>query len=155
MQKTWNYLWKQLELATAEFNTYIDSGIPAIAQQKTARFIREWDKLKELAMRFDELMQNPIEPIELRLPFEEESEEFSKVWKYWKEYRLESFGKVYKSREEQKVLDYLDEISEGRPDIAIKFLNFAMAGSYPKFFKVTEKSYTNPPKEINNDSDFG
>ena len=115
MQKVWNILWKQFECATNEFNAYIDGGIPAIAQQKIAKFIKEWDKLKEQAMKFDELMQNPIEPIEIKLPFEEE--EFLQTWQYWKEYRLETFGKTYKSREEQKVLDYLDEISEGSPDI--------------------------------------
>ena len=70
MQKVWNILWKQFECATNEFNAYIDGGIPAIAQQKIAKFIKEWDKLKEQAMKFDELMQNPIEPIEIKLPFE-------------------------------------------------------------------------------------
>lgn len=152
MTKTWNTFWKQLEVATNEFNTYIDSGIPAIAQQKILKFIKEWDKLKEQAMKFDELMQNPIDPIEIRLPFEEE--EFLQAWKYWKEYLLESFGKTYKSREEQKVLEHLDDISEGRSDVAIKYLNFAMAKSYPKFFKVADSAYNNPSKEINHDSDF-
>ncbi len=152
MLKNWNFFWKQIELTAEEFNAYIDSGIPVIAQQKIARFIREFDKLKQLAVKMDEIIQNPIEPIEVKLPFEEE--EFIVVWKYWKAYRLESFGRAYKSREEQKVLDYLDEISEGRPDVAIKFLNFAMAGSYQKFFKVTENSYTNPPKDNSYESEY-
>lgn len=56
MQKVWNILWKQFECATNEFNAYIDGGIPAIAQQKIAKFIKEWDKLKEQAMKFDELI---------------------------------------------------------------------------------------------------
>ena len=47
-------------------------------------------------MKFDELMQNPIEPIEIKLPFEEE--EFLQTWQYWKEYRLETFGKTYKKQ---------------------------------------------------------
>ncbi|WP_321519981.1 hypothetical protein [uncultured Bacteroides sp.] len=152
MLTIWNNLWKQLETATDDLNNTMDSGMPAIAQQKLSKFIKSWDKLKEIAMSLDDKMQNPIDPIDIKLPFDEE--EFEKVWKYWKEYRLESFGKTYKSREEQKVLDYLDELSGGRPDIAIKFLNFAMAGSYPKFFKISEKSYTNPPKELTHDSDF-
>lgn len=54
MQKVWNILWKQFECATNEFNAYIDGGIPAIAQQKIAKFIKEWDKLKEQAMKFDD-----------------------------------------------------------------------------------------------------
>lgn len=152
MLTIWNGLWKQLETATGDLNNTLDSGMPAIAQQKLGKFIKSWDKLKELAMKLDEKMQNPIDPIDIKLPFDEE--EFDKIWKYWKEYRLESFGKTYKSREEQKVLDYLDEISGGSPDMAIKYLNFAMAGSYPKFFKISEKNYTNPPKEIAHDSDF-
>lgn len=73
MQKVWNILWKQFECATNEFNAYIDGGIPAIAQQKIAKFIKEWDKLKEQAMKFDELMQNPIEPIEIKLPSKKKS----------------------------------------------------------------------------------
>ncbi|WP_321424891.1 hypothetical protein [uncultured Bacteroides sp.] len=149
----WNNLWKQLETATDDLNNTMDSGMPAIAQQKLSKFIKSWDKLKEIAMSLDDKMQNPIDPIDIKLPFDEE--EFEKVWKYWKEYRLESFGKTYKSREEQKVLDYLDELSGGSPDTAIKFLNFAMAGSYPKFFKISDKNYTNPPKELTHDSDFG
>ena len=152
MQKTWNTFWKQLEIATNEFNSYIDSGIPSIAQQKIIRFIKEWDKLKEQAMKLDELMQNPIDPIDVKIPFEEE--EFLQTWKYWKEYLLESFGKTYKSREEQKVLEHLDEISEGRPDLAVKYLNFAMAKSYPKFFKVADNAYSNPAKETYKDGDF-
>jgi hypothetical protein len=153
MLTIWNNLWKQLETATDDLNNTMDSGMPAIAQQKLSKFIKSWDKLKEIAMSLDDKMQNPIDPIDIKLPFDEE--EFEKVWKYWKEYRLESFGKTYKSREEQKVLDYLDELSGGSPDTAIKFLNFAMAGSYPKFFKISEKNYTNPPKELTHDSDFG
>lgn len=152
MLQLWNNIWQQLEAATTELNECLDNGLPAIAQQKLSKFIREWDKLKEQAMALDEKMQNPIEPIDIKLPFEEE--EFDKIWKFWKEYRLESFGKTYKSREEQKVLDYLDEISQGNPDVAIKYLNFAMSGGYPKFFKVSDKNYTNPPKEISHDSDF-
>ena len=152
MLKNWNLFWKQIELATTEFNAYIDSGIPAISQQKIARFIREFDKMKQLAIQMDEMIQNPIEPIEVKLPFQEE--QFIVVWKYWKAYRLESFGRSYKSREEQKVLDYMNDISEGRPDLAIKYLDFAMAGSYQRFFKVTDKTYANPPKDLKNESDF-
>lgn len=150
MTNTWNKLWKQIDTASKEFNNYMESGIPLIAEKKVSKFVKEFDKVKDLIEAFDKFMQNPIEPIEVTLPFEEE--EFVKVWNFWKEYRMESFGKAYKSREEQKVLNYLAEISEDRPDLAIKYLNFAMAGSYPKFFKVTEKNYSNP-KIPNSDED--
>ncbi len=154
MQELWNNIWKQLEAATSELNNTFENGLPAVAQNKLSRFVREWDKLKENAMSFDEFMQCPIEPIEVKLPFD--GEDFVNAWQYWKEYRLETFGRVYKSREEQKVLDYLDEISEHSPDEAIKIMNFAMAGSYQKFFKVTEKDYKKPKsKQNDNDSDFG
>lgn len=149
MTNTWEKLWKQCESATVEFNAYIDSGIPSFSQKKILKFIKEYDKLKELIEKFDKFMQNPVEPIEVKIPYDEP--DFVQTWEYWKEYRVETFGKAYKSREEQKVLEYLEEISEGRPDLAIKYLNFAMAGSYPRFFKVSEKAYNNPQNTGNNE----
>lgn len=100
MQKVWNILWKQFECATNEFNAYIDGGIPAIAQQKIAKFIKEWDKLKEQAMKFDELMQNPIEPIEIKLPFEEE--EFLQTWQYWKNTVLKRLVRPIKAEKNRR-----------------------------------------------------
>lgn len=61
MLKNWNFFWKQIELTAEEFNAYIDSGIPVIAQQKIARFIREFDKLKQLAVKMDEIIQEKKE----------------------------------------------------------------------------------------------
>lgn len=152
MQQTWENIWKQFEKSSNEFDSYIDSGIPTISQNKVKRFIREFDKLKDLANDFDKLMQNPIDPVDINIPFEEQA--FIDTWKYWKEYLLETFGKSYKSREEQMALEYLEELSSGDPSKAIRYLKYSMANGYRKFFEVTEKNYKAPKETNHGDSDF-
>jgi hypothetical protein len=49
-----------------------------------------------------------------------------------------------KSRMEYAALAYLKKLSADNETTAIEYLQFAMAGGYTKFFKVTEKSYEQP-----------
>jgi hypothetical protein len=45
---------------------------------------------------------------------------------------------------EYAALAYLKKLSEGREEVAIEYLQFAMANGYPRFFKVTNKNYEQP-----------
>jgi hypothetical protein len=55
---------------------------------------------------------------------------------------------------EQMSLDYLSEISENNPDLAISYLRYAMANGYRSFFKVETKDKVSPPKSDKYGSDF-
>ena len=41
MQELWNNIWKQLEAATSELNNTFENGLPAVAQNKLSKFVRE------------------------------------------------------------------------------------------------------------------
>jgi hypothetical protein len=45
---------------------------------------------------------------------------------------------------EYAALSHLKKLSEDKESTAIEYLQFAMANGYPRFFKVTTKSYEQP-----------
>ena len=55
--------------------------------------------------------------------------------------------KQMKSRMERAALQQLYKLSEEKEDVAISYLQFAMAGGYQRFFKVTTRSYETPITE--------
>jgi hypothetical protein len=104
-----------------------------------------------MAETFDQFI-TPLDPIKVESPFDQD--DFRYFWKTWKEYLQEQYGRSIRSRMEQMSLDYLSEISENNPDLAISYLRYAMANGYRSFFKVESKDKTNPAKSDRHGSDF-
>jgi hypothetical protein len=152
MIKTWNEFCTQIEASDGKLSEFIETaGLSALQIKKLQKFTYEWNKLKKMAEQFDQFVA-PLDPIKVESPFDQD--DFRYIWKTWKEYRQEQHGLLMKSRMEQMSLDYLAEISETNPDIAISYLRFAMAGGYKSFFKVDDKAKSTPPKTDKNGSDY-
>lgn len=148
----WNEICQQIELSEKKLDEFIENaGLSASQLKKLNKYICEWNKTKKLANAFDEFLA-PIDPIEIESPFDQD--DFRYIWKTWKEYNQEQFGRLMRSRMEQMSLHYLAEISESNTDVAIGYLRFAMANGYKSFFKVDPKDKTTPPKSNKNGSDY-
>jgi hypothetical protein len=148
----WNEICKQIEVSENKLSEFIDSaGLSALQLKKLQKYISEWNKSKKLAEVFDQFIA-PLDPINVKSPFD--LDDFRYFWKTWKEYMQEQHGRLMRSRMEQMSLDYLAEISEGNPDLAISYLRYAMANGYRSFFRVETKDKSNPPKSDKNGSDF-
>ena len=148
----WNEICKQIEVSENKLSEFIDSaGLSALQLKKLQKYINEWNKSKKLAEAFDQFIA-PLDPIKINSPFD--LDDFRYFWKTWKEYMQEQHGQLMRSRMEQMSLDYLAEISESNPDLAISYLRYAMANGYRSFFRVETKDKANPPKSDKYGSDF-
>ena len=138
--------WQALVDANDELNAFINSGLPSTTEKRHKDFIRRWEKMKEkaevLCDQIEKQADASIEPVEIVLPWS--SSQFSEAWQNWKEYLIEQHHKYVKSRMEYAALAYLKKLSEGREEVAIEYLQFAMANGYPRFFKVTNNNYEQP-----------
>ena len=141
-----NQFWQSLQRANEELNKFITSGMPSTTEKRHKDFVRQWNIMKDKATALcDQIEQqdsSEIEPKEVVLPWDTRS--FKKVWQDWKDYLEEQHNRRMKSRMEYAALGYLKKLSAGNEAIAIEYLQFAMAGGYTKFFKVTEKNYEQP-----------
>lgn len=141
-----NQFWQALQRANDELNSFITSGMPSSTEKRHRDFVRHWDLMKEKATvlcdLIEELQTSEIEPKEVTLPWESDS--FRNAWQEWKNYLAEQHNKRMKSRMEYAALAYLKKLTAGHEATAIEYLQFAMAGGYSKFFKVTEKNYEQP-----------
>lgn len=148
----WNEICQQIEASENKLSEFIENaGLSASQLKKLQKYICEWNKSKKLAEAFDQFIA-PFDPIKVKSPFNQD--DFRYIWKTWKEYMQEQHGRIMRSRMEQISLDYLAEISEGNPDLAISYLRYAMANGYRSFFRVETKDKANPPKSDKYGSDF-
>ncbi|UPS45540.1 hypothetical protein M1D30_05060 [Prevotella sp. E15-22] len=141
-----NQFWQSLQRANDELNSFITSGMPTTTEKRHKDFVRQWNHMKDKATDLCDLIEqqqsSDIEPKEVTLPWDSSS--FKKAWQDWKEYLEEQHNRRMKSRMEYAALAYLKKLSAGNEATAVEYLQFAMAGGYTKFFKVTEKSYEQP-----------
>ena len=148
----WNEIYQQIEVTDTKLSEFIETaGLSALQLKKLQKYSCEWNKSKKLAEAFDQFI-TPLYPIKVKSPFDQD--DFRYIWKTWKEYMQEQHGRLMRSRMEQISLDYLAELSEGNPDLAISYLRYAMANGYRSFFKVELKDKANPAKSDRHGSDF-
>jgi hypothetical protein len=152
MLNQWNEICQQVSLLESKLLEFIDNASLSVSQQKKLqKYIGEWNKFKKMNESLDQFIA-PFDPIKVETPFDQE--DFRYIWKTWKEYMQEQFGRSMRSRMEQMSLDYLSEISENNPDLAISYLRYAMANGYRSFFKVESKDKVSPPKSDKYGSDY-
>ena len=148
----WKEICQQIETTDTRLSELIvNSSLSALQLKKLQKFIAEWNKAKKMVTSFNQFMA-PTEPISVKSPFS--GEDFPAVWGTWKDYLLEQHQRMMKSRMEQASLDYLAELSESNPQLAISYLRYAMANGYKSFFRVETKDKTNPAKSDRYGSDF-
>ena len=138
--------WDALVDANDELNAFINGGLPSMTEKRHKGFVRKWDSLKDKASRLCDQIEKQedqnVEPVDIVLPWKTDS--FEKAWQEWKDYLAEQHNKRMKSRMEYAALAHLKRLSEDKEGTAIEYLQFAMANGYPRFFKVTTKSYEQP-----------
>lgn len=148
-------LWQSLSDANEQLNTFINAGMPSAIEKRHKPFIRRWNEMKGKAVALydfvEKVAEDQLEPVEVKLPWE--SDTFSKAWQTWKDYLAEQHHRHMKSRMEYAALAHLKKIADGKEQTAIEYLQFAMAGGYPRFFKVTAKSYEQPTTAAGGRSD--
>ena len=141
--------WQSLKEANEELNDFISAGLPTAIAKRHKPFVTRWNDMKDradaLCVLIEQQAEMGIEPVEIALPWEEGT--FATVWQEWKDYLAEQHNKHMKSRMERAALEHLKKLCDGKQDLAVQYLRFAMAGGYPRFFKVTEKNYEQPAAE--------
>lgn len=146
LMKLMEQLWESIASANEQLNTFISAGMPTAIEKRHKPFVRRWDDMKAKAEVLYDLVEtlteDQLEPVEVKLPWESES--FTKAWKNWKDYLAEQHHRHMKSRMEYAALAHLKKVSDGKEKTAVEYLQFAIANGYPRFFKVTAKSYEQP-----------
>lgn len=158
LRQLWEPLWGALESANAAFNEFLQGGLSVADGQRVKQFVSKWDKLKNQAEQYydalDGLTNQQTEPVDVEMPWG--SDEFKAAWQYWKDYLKEQHHIYLKSRMEKKSLAQLKKISDDSEQKAIEYMDYAEAGGYRKFFKVTERELKGdrPEERRNDDGDF-
>ena len=157
LRQQWEQLWSVLESANTAFNEFLQGGLSVADGQRVKQFVSKWDKLKNQAEQYydaiDVLTNEPTEPVDIELPWQ--SEDFKEAWQFWKDYLKEQHHIYLKSRMEKMSLALLKKICDEKEQKAIEYLDYAEAGGYRKFFKVTEKELGGSrPERRNDDGDF-
>ena len=155
MKKQWDEFWKGISTTDAELNKFLqEGGLSSLSAGKIKKFVESWNKLKDQASRIDEFI-TPVKPIQVRMTFTTPA--FTEMWERWKTYLKEQHGEIMFTASEQSALEYLAHISKNNEELAMSYLRFAMTGRYRNFFKVDEKSTTQPMPEpgTKKGSDFG
>lgn len=157
LRQLWEQLWAVLESANTTFNDFLQGGLSVADGQRVKQFVSKWDKLKDQAEQYydalDRLTNQQTEPVEVDLPWT--SNAFKDAWQYWKDYLKEQHHIYLRSRMEKKSLAQLKKISDDSEQKAMEYLDYAEAGGYRKFFKVTEKELGGSrPERRNDDGDF-
>jgi len=137
LQTTMKKFWQTMVDANDALNNFINAGLPLTVDKRHRTFTRRWDAMKEqaetLCESIEQLTENDIAPVEVTLPWK--SEAFARAWQNWKEYLAEQHHRYMKSRMEYAALAHLKKLSDGKETVAVEYLQFAMAGGYPRFFK--------------------
>lgn len=157
IRQEWEQLWAALEGANTTFNQFLQGGLSVSDGQRVKQFVSRWDKLKNQAEQFydtiDRLTNQQTEPVEIELPWPGDS--FKEAWTFWKDYLKEQHHLYLKSRMEKKSLAQLKKICDDDEKLAMEYLDYAEAGGYRKFFKVTKNELGGSrPERRNDDGDF-
>ncbi|WP_372772145.1 hypothetical protein [Mangrovibacterium sp.] len=150
MKQKWDEYCAQIRVPDEQLETFIDAGgLSSLQGKKLKKFTDEWNRMKKLAEALDKFI-TPVDPIKVESWCDQD--DFRYMWRMWKDYLMEQHGFLIRSRMEQASLDFLQEISEGNVDKAISCIRFAMKGGYRSFFKVDEKTKSQPEKVTNEDT---
>ncbi len=153
--KLMQQLWQAMNDANEQLNNFINAGMPTAIEKRHKPFVRRWDDMKGKASKLydfvEELTEDHLEPVKVKLPWE--TEPFAKAWQGWKDYLAEQHHRHMKSRMEYAALAHLKKLADGKEKTAVEYLQFAMANGYPRFFKVTAKSYEQPTTTAGGNSD--
>lgn len=103
--------------------------------------IKLWNKVKRAVDEMDPFI-SPVKSVAVNSPMLVNAD-FTATWQFWKDYLNEQHGIIMRSRTELMALKRLMDIATEKPELAVKYLEIAMAGGYKNFFEVKETEMKN------------
>lgn len=100
------------------------------------KMIDAWNQIINQRNELDRFIE-PIQPDSIQLPFE--SQEFSNIWKTYREYLVEEHQTHIGSRRENMILKKIKSMSNGNERMAIDMIEFFIYNGYKSIFKPSEK----------------
>lgn len=138
MKEEWENLLAEMDNLKEELESLLEM-VPLSAKfhKKTSSLKRIWKRLQRSVNQVDQFI-TPVKSVKVASPLLCDPD-FKASWQMWKDYLNEQHGIVIRSRSELMGLKRLAEISDGKPELAIKYLEFAISRPTDKnFYKVNE-----------------
>ena len=140
MKSQWNKLCESL----ASYGELISKTLDFLPSTKQTGKIKkhlakEWEQITNMVKELDSLI-DPENPVEIKYPFE--SERFKAMWKYYKDYLIESHNMPLPSRVENSRLAMLSRFSGKDEERAMKILEYLCGQNYRLMFCPSEKDLT-------------
>ncbi|MDR1222446.1 MAG: hypothetical protein LBL07_06155 [Tannerella sp.] len=140
MKPQWNKLCENL----ANYGELISKTLEFLPPTKQCGRIKkalakEWEQITKTVGELD-LLVDPINPIEIKYPFE--SERFKAMWKYYKDFLLESHNMTLCSRVENSRLTQLYRFSGKDEERAMLILELLCANNYRTIICPANKQLT-------------
>ena len=104
---------------------------------------KAWKKVQRTFQAMDPFI-SPVKSVLVNSPLLVNAE-FTATWQFWKDYLNEQHGIVMRSRNELMALKRLMDISAEKPELAVKYLEFAMSRGDKNFYVVKETEETAKP----------
>lgn len=138
MKQTWEKLGEDVHTVKGEIVSLLDM-LPQSAKfhKQTMRLNKAWERLKKSVSSMDAFI-TPVKSVEVNSPLLSNAE-FAATWKVWKDYLIEQHGVFLRSRAELAGLKRMGEIAGKDPQLAVKYLEFAMYRVSANFYKVNEQ----------------
>jgi len=136
--------WIKLCESLAGYGDLISKTLECLpATKKSAKIrkclSREWDQITKTVAEID-LLIDPVNPVDIDCPFT--SERFKAMWKYYKDYLVESHHITLTSRVENARLTQLYRFSGKDEERAMLILETLCANNYRNIVCPTDKQLT-------------
>lgn len=140
MKSQWNKLCESL----ASYGELISKTLEFLPPTKQSGKIKkhltkEWEQITKSVADLDSMI-DPINPIEIKYPFG--SERFKAMWKYYKDYLVESHNISLTSRVENSRLTQLYRFAGKDEERAMLILELLCANNYRNIICPSEKQIT-------------
>lgn len=138
------FQWNKLCESLATYGELISKTLEFLPPTKQSGKIKkhlakEWEQITKVVTELDSLI-DPINPIDINYPFE--SERFKAMWKYYKDYLVESHNMAISSRVENSRLTQLYRFSGKDEERAMLILELLCANNYRNIICPSEKQIT-------------
>lgn len=148
MNQTWERLGTDVHTLKDELEQLMEMlPLSNKFHQQAQSINKAWKRLQSTVTAMN-LFITPVKSIEIQSPFLTNAE-FSATWKFWKDYLIEQHGIHLRSRAEQMSLKQLFTMADKKPELAVKYLEYAMYRGTKAFFKVSDTELPNKTGTLN------
>jgi hypothetical protein len=143
MQEHWEKVGDELTAVKEQIEALLEM-VPQSQKfyTATANINKQWKKLQHAVNEMDPFI-TPVKSVAVTSALLAH-EALAAAWTLWKEYLVEQHGLHLRSRAELMALKRLSEISGAKPDVAVRYLEFAMSRADKNFYVVNEQALPEP-----------